>query len=123
VQFPQFDLTCDAKPDTDPSLPNFGCPAGNVGGNGSNQWYHLAGMSSFVFCDATDSNCADAGLDHGAYVNGNNTATCEYGHETSGNGGTSCLAGRFTVISYKGEVTSAPPPNPATANVSVQLIR
>ena len=55
-------------------------------------------------------------------MNGNNASTCEYGHESSGNGGTSCLAGKFEAISYEGEVSAAPPPNPAAANVGVQLI-
>ena len=118
VQFPQFDLTCDAKPDVDPSLPNFGCPTANVGGNGSNQWYHLAGMSTFFFCVAGDAECDAAGLAHGAYVNGNNKTICD-----TGNGGTSCLAGRFKVISTKGKVSAAPGPNSATANVGVQLIK
>jgi Flp pilus assembly protein TadG len=118
VQFPQFDLTCDATPDPDPSLPNYGCPSGHVGGNGSNQWYHLAGMSSFTFCSGTDTDCSGGGYLHGAYVNGNNKSVCD-----TGNGATSCLVGKFEAISYEGEVSAAPPPNPASANVGVQLIR
>jgi Flp pilus assembly protein TadG len=115
VNFPQFDNTCDAAP-TGPGVND--CPSGHVGGNGSNQWYHLAGMSGFRFCIAGDAACDAAGLAHGAYVNGNNTNPCD-----TGNGGTACLAGRFTVIVYEGEVSAAPPPNPGTAAVGVQLIK
>jgi Flp pilus assembly protein TadG len=115
VQFPQFDNTCDATP-TGPGIND--CPAGHVGGHGSNQWYHLAAMSGFTFCVAGDPDCDAAGLAHGAYINGNNKAVCD-----TGNGGTSCLAGRFTVIVYEGEVSAAPPPNPSTASVGVQLIK
>jgi hypothetical protein len=53
----------------------------------------------------------------GAYISGSN-AICD-----TGNGGTSCIAGRFVSVSYKGKVQAAPGPNPATASVSVQLIR
>lgn len=116
VQFPQFDNTCDATP-TGPGVDD--CPAGHVGGNGQNQWYHLAGMGSFFFCTSTDSECAGQGLDHGAYVNGNNSSDCEVG----GNGATSCLAGRFTVILYEGHVDPAPGPVQGAATVGVQLIK
>ena len=111
VQFPQFDSTCDV----DPTIS--GCPDDHVGGNGSNQWYHLAGMSTFQFCDDSIPACVAAGFTQGAYITGHNPI-CD-----TGNGGTSCIAGRFVKISYKGKVQAAPGPNPATASVSVQLIR
>ena len=115
VQFPQFDLTCDAQP-TGPL--NTDCPAGHVGGNGQQQWYHLAGMGSFFMCAASDTDCHTKGYDYGAYVNGSNKPICD-----TGNGATACLVGRFTVISYKGSVSAAPGPNPGAATVTVQLIR
>jgi hypothetical protein len=114
VQFPQFDGTCDAAP-TGPGLAD--CPAGHVGGNGSNQWYHIAGMSAFEFCSATTAGCSGKGYDHGAYVNGSNPIC------NTGNGATSCLAGRFKSISYKGSVTAAPGPNTSSSNLTVTLIR
>lgn len=128
VFIPQFDLTCDTQPDSDPSLPNYGCPAANVGGNGSNQWYHLAAMTAFQLCTDTDdpsttkddafvSACVAAGLDQGAYINGSNSVPCD-----TGNGGTSCLAGRFVDVMWTGEVTAAPGPNPDNQLVGVQLI-
>ena len=111
VQFPQFDSTCDV----DPTLS--GCPDDHVGGHGSQQWYHLAGMSTFQFCSDDFPDCVAAGFTQGAYINGFNDI-CD-----TGNGGTSCITGRFLDISYKGKVQAAPGPNPATASVSVQLIR
>lgn len=111
VQFPQFNSTCDVDPTVS------GCPEDHVGGHGSQQWYHLAGMSTFQFCDDSIPDCAAAGFTKGAYITGSNPI-CD-----TGNGGTSCLVGRFLVISYKGKVQAAPGPNPATASVSVQLIR
>ena len=120
VSFPQFDGTCDAAP-TGPGLTD--CPPGHIGGNGSNQWYHVAQMATFVFCGPSggtnDADCANHGptINDGAYINGNNKNICD-----TGNGATSCLAGKFTVLSESGEVSAAPPPNPGTASVGVQLI-
>ena len=120
VSFPQFDNTCDAQP-TGPGVND--CPAGHLGGNGSNQWYHVAQMATFTFCGpagvTNDSDCQNhsPALVHGAFVNGTNTI-CD-----TGNGATSCLAGKFTILSLSGEVSAAPPPNPGTADVGVQLIR
>jgi hypothetical protein len=111
VQFPQFDSTCDVDPTVS------GCPEDHVGGEGQNQWYHLAGMSTFQFCDDAIPECVAAGFTQGAYITGQNPI-CD-----TGNGGTSCIAGQFLNISYKGKVQAAPGPNPATASVSVQLIR
>lgn len=122
VQFPQFDATCDAQP-SGPGIND--CPAGHVGGNGSNQWYHLAGMSTFQFCtdDGSMPECTTAGgspknFTQGAYVNGNNSSVCD-----TGNGATSCLTGKFKVILYEGFVEAAPGPNGGSSTVSVQLIR
>ncbi len=100
--FPQFDATCDDQP-SGPGIND--CPVGHVGGHGSQQWYHLAGMSTFQFCtdDGSMPECTTAGgapknFTQGAYVNGNNRAICD-----TGNGATSCLAGKFIVISYEGQ--------------------
>ena len=75
VLFPMFDLTCAEDPiiaDTEVP-PDFGC--GDIGGNGSNQWYRFPQFAAFE-------------LEH-AYVNGNNSI-CD-----TGNGATSCLIGKF----------------------------
>ncbi|HET6732746.1 pilus assembly protein TadG-related protein [Mycobacterium sp.] len=115
VSIPMFDATCDEQP-TGPFTTD--CPIGHLGGNGSNQWYHLASMAGFRFCSSAIAECAALGLDHGAYINGSNKIPCD-----TGNGGTSCLAGRFEVISDKGEVSEAPPPTGTPGSVTIQLIR
>jgi Flp pilus assembly protein TadG len=130
VMIPHFDITCDTQPDNDPDLPNFGCPTDHVGGNGSNQWYHLAGMSAFKLCTDTPDDpdpsgesaafanaCIAAGLEQGAYVSGSNQDPCD-----TGNGGTSCLAGAFVDIVYEGDVAASPGVNVGTSTVSIQLI-
>ena len=115
VNFPLFDLTCDATP-TGPGIND--CPAGHVGGNGSNQWYHIAAMGSFQFCSNTYADCAAKGYAHGAYVNGSNGVPCD-----TGNGATSCLIGRYTVISTEGKVVAAGGPVTNGASLTVQLIK
>ena len=125
VSFPMFDATCDAQP-TGPL--NTDCPAGHLGGNGSNQWYHIGAMATFTFCSSSNSECVAASAPHGAYVNGSNSVPCN-----TGNGATSCLAGHFVKTEPSGEVTAAPPPNcdptapgydpkKCLSSVSVQLI-
>ncbi len=125
VQFPNFDATCDAEPT---GVTKDDCPAGHLGGNGSNQWYHIGAMATFRFCSASDADCAGSGVLHGAYVNGSNKVPCD-----TGNGATSCIAGKFIRQDTSGEVTAAPPPHCDTSaadfdpaaclsNVSVQLI-
>jgi Flp pilus assembly protein TadG len=113
VLIPQFDVTCDDTP-SGPGVED--CPAGHVGGNGSQQWYHLAGMSAFELCASTTPECAANGWMHGSYVQGS-SPQCD-----TGNGGTSCLAGRFIDLSYEGEVQANPGANAGTAVVGIQLI-
>jgi len=115
VSFPQFDNTCDATP-TGPGVND--CPVGHVGGNGQNQWYHIAAMGALKFCGNTDADCAAAGYAHGAYVNGNNQTPCD-----TGNGATACLIGKFVTISTEGKVVAAGGPIPQGASLTVQLIK
>jgi Flp pilus assembly protein TadG len=121
VLIPQFDLTCDTEP-SGPGVTD--CPPANVGGHGMQQWYHLAGMSSFHLCtddgpDATfNQECIDAGFTTGSYVQGSHKTECD-----TGNGATSCLAGKFVVISYEGEVAAQPGVNSASSIPGIQLIR
>jgi hypothetical protein len=115
VMIPQFDITCS----TTPSGPGIdGCPDEYVGGTGTNQWYHMAGMSTLRLCSPTVAGCSAAGFTHGTYINGNNKNPCD-----TGNGSTACLAGKFEILSVEGEVAANPPPNLGTANVGVQLIK
>lgn len=112
VLFPMFDSTCDATP-SGPLVTD--CPTGHVGGNGSNQWYHLPQFTAFQFCGPAIPECAAAGLTQGAYISGSNPI-CD-----TGNGATSCLAGRFLNIITKGTVGPASGVNPGTNLIGVQL--
>ena len=93
VLVPQFDLTCNPGNGSSPNsnspavitAPNYGCPAGSLGGNGSNQWYRIPVFASFLLQQA--------------YVNGSNKAVCD-----TGNGATSCLVGTFVDFQTSGTV-------------------
>jgi hypothetical protein len=121
VLIPQFDATCSSSPDNSQisSAPNYGCPAGSLGGNGQNQWYRVASFAYFHLCDGGDADCLALGATQGAYINGNNSAICD-----SGNGATSCLVGRFVKILATGTV--GPGVGGGTSNnktIGVQLIK
>jgi hypothetical protein len=85
VLFPMFDLTCAEDPDFSQVkvAPDYGC--GDVGGNGSNQWYRFPQFAAFEL--------------ERAHVNGNNKAACD-----TGNGATSCLIGKFVDFVTSGTV-------------------
>jgi hypothetical protein len=125
---PQFDATCDAAP-TGPGL--IDCPVGSLGGTGSNQWYHLPQFAAFQLCGGTPNWCdgtyddgaggtiAGAVYAKGAYITGSDAATCD-----TGNGGTSCLAGRF--VRFLGGPYTVGPGSGAgteTSLIGVQLLR
>lgn len=127
VLIPQFDLTCNPGPNGTPdnseppivTAPNYGCPAGSLGGNGSNQWYRMPSFAYFQLCVGSDSVCQSEGAPHGAYVNGNNSAVCD-----TGNGATSCLVGRFVEILSTGTVgPGVGGGSTGTKAVGVQLIK
>jgi Flp pilus assembly protein TadG len=107
VLIPEFDLTCNPPNGTNPdssspavnTSPNYGCPAGSLGGNGQNQWYRFPSFASFQLCISTDPNCTGMGANYGAYINGNNHAVCD-----TGNGATSCLVGKFVDIIRSGTI-------------------
>jgi hypothetical protein len=127
VLVPQFDLTCNpgpgASPDsTTPAIntdPNYGCPAGKLGGNGSNQWYRMPSFAHLQLCISSDPDCAAVGAAHGAYVNGNNSAVCD-----TGNGATSCLVGKFESIVSTGTIGAGTGGGTGNSKaVGVQLIK
>jgi Putative Flp pilus-assembly TadE/G-like len=128
VLIPQFDLTCNtgnnaAPPDsTSPAIktaPNYGCPAGDLGGNGQNQWYRLPSFAHFQLCISTDAACVAVGASFGAYTNGNNSSVCD-----TGNGATSCLVGRFVRIESSGTIGPGVGGGSSnTKSIGVQLIR
>jgi hypothetical protein len=118
VQIPQFDLTCD----TEPGGPlTSDCPTSHVGGHGSNQWYHLPQFAAFQLCSNTIPECmsnpSGKTFSQGAYINGNNKATCD-----TGNGATSCLVGRFVTFITKGTVGPGNGASTGTNLIGVQLI-
>lgn len=123
VLAPQFDLTCNpgtgAVPDSsDPAVitaPNYGCPAGDLGGNGSNQWYRMPSFAFLELCGPTVAGCG--GL-HAAYIAGNNSAICD-----TGNGATSCIVARFKHIMATGTVGAGVGSGTGNKAVGVQLIK
>ena len=107
VLVPQFDLTCNpgpgASPDsTSPAVKtpsDYGCPPGDLGGNGANQWYRMPSFAHFKLCISTDPDCQAANAQFGAYLSGNNASECD-----TGNGATSCLVGKFVSIVNTGTI-------------------
>jgi hypothetical protein len=123
VLVPQFDLTCNpghnGEPDSnEPAVvtaPNYGCPAGDLGGNGSNQWYR---MPSFAFLQLCTPSMAGCGGLEAAYISGNNSATCD-----TGNGATSCLVAKFVHVMATGTVGAGVGSGTGNKAVGVQLIK
>jgi hypothetical protein len=106
VLIPFFDSTCNATPTNNQVS---GCPVGNVGGNGQNQWYHMSKFLAFQLDDPK-----------GAFVNGNNSAACGVVNAKE------CLKGAF--ITFITEGTVGAPCDPVTGcpigtAFSVQLIK
>jgi len=103
VQFPLFDSTCSEQPANDRLD---GCPPGSVGGNGTNQWYHISHFLSFQLS-----------YPKGAYVNGNNSVACSDANANE------CIKGAFVALLGEGGVTTCPPEGcPAGTSWTVQLI-
>ena len=105
VLLPFFDSTCNTEP-TNTLIS--GCPTANVGGTGTNQWYHITKFLSFQLA-----------APKGAFVNGNNTAECGVTNAKE------CLKGAFITFITEGTVTGPCPPGgcPVGTTFSVQLIK
>lgn len=123
VLAPQFDLTCNppngGTPDSSQpavvTAPNYGCPAGALGGNGSNTWYRFPSFAFIELCGPLVPGCD--GL-HAAYIAGNNSAVCD-----TGNGGTACLVLKFKHIMATGTVGAGVGSGTGNKAVGVQLIK
>lgn len=123
VLAPQFDLTCNPSNSVTPSslqpaivtAPNYGCPAGDLGGNGQNQWYR---MPSFAFLELCGPAVAGCGGLHAAYMSGNDSAICD-----TGNGATSCLVAKFVNIMGTGTVGAGVGSGTGSKAIGVQLIK
>jgi len=123
VLVPEFDLTCnpnngDTPDSSQPAIvtaPNYGCPAGKLGGNGTNQWYRMPSFAFFQLCSPTLAGCNGW---HAAYIQGNNSAVCD-----TGSGATSCLVGRFLHIMATGTVGAGVGSGTGSKAIGVQLIK
>jgi hypothetical protein len=123
VLVPQFDLTCNpnngSAPDsTVPAVataPNYGCPAGYLGGNGTNQWYRMPSFAFFELCGPLVVGCNNL---HAAYIQGNNVAECD-----TGSGATSCIVGRFVHLMASGTVGAGVGSGTGSKAIGVQLIK
>jgi hypothetical protein len=96
-----FDSTCDVQP---AGVDKGDCPAGNVGGTGSNQYYHVPALSALRL-----------DFPKAAYISGSNPQ-CD-----TGNGATSCIMGTFVNFVTQGVVAAGG--TTITGSVGVQLIR
>ena len=126
VLIPQFDLTCSPKngvtPDsTLPAIntgPDFGCPAGYLGGTGTKQFYRMPSFAHFQLCIAGDAGCDALGAQYGAYLNGKNDIC------NTGNGATSCLIGKFVSIESTGTIGPGVGGGTGTSKaIGIQLIK
>jgi putative Flp pilus-assembly TadE/G-like protein len=123
VLAPQFDLTCNPASNGDPdssvpaviTAPDYGCPAGDLGASGTNQWYR---MPSFAFLELCGPAVAGCGGLHAAYIGGSNAAECD-----TGNGATSCLVGKYKHIMATGTVGAGVGSGTGNKAVGVQLIK
>lgn len=124
VLAPQFDLTCapgGSQPEPDSSLPavvtapNYGCPAGALGGAGANTWYRFPSFAFLELCGPGVPGCN--GL-RAAYLQGNNTAICD-----TGNGATACLVAKFKHVMGTGTVGAGVGSGTGNKAVGVQLIK
>jgi hypothetical protein len=105
VQVPMFDSTCNTTP-TDNSLS--GCPAGSVGGNGTNQWYHIKKFLAFELASPK-----------GAFINGSYLHT-----DCASVNSDSCIKGAFVDFITEGTVTGPCPGTcPEGTEFAVQLIK
>ncbi len=123
VLAPQFDLTCNPGPGDQPdssspaviTAPDYGCPPGALGANGTNQWYRMPSFAFLELCGPTVSGCG--GL-QAAYIGGNNSAICD-----TGNGATSCLVAKYKHVMATGTVGAGVGSGTGNKAVGVQLIK
>src|SRR5262249_31722552 len=117
------DLTCNPShngtPDsTSPAVitaPDYGCPSGDLGGNGSNQWYR---MPSFAFLELCGPAVAGCGGLHGAYLSGRHGPLCD-----TGSGATAGLVAKSVNIMATGTVGAGVGSGTGNKAIGVQLIK
>ncbi len=130
VLVPEFDLTCSPSHGQTPdstvpvinTAPNYGCPAGDLYGQGATQWYRIPSFTHFRLCSASITRCHSAGYDHGIYLAGSNPIC----NGAGGNGATACLIGTFESIIRTGTIGAAPQGGWNTSNskaIGIQIIK
>lgn len=121
---PQFDLTCHpsgSQPDPDSSLPavitppDYGCPAGALGGGGVQIWYRFPSFAFLELCGPSVDGCNGR---HAAYLQGNNRPVCD-----TGNGATACLVVKYKHVMGTGTVGAGVGSGTGNKAVGVQLIK
>lgn len=123
VLAPQFDLTCNPAHNGDPdssvpaviTAPDYGCPAGDLGASGTNQWYRMPSFAFLELCGPAVAGCD--GL-HAAYIGGSSGGICD-----TGNGATSCLVAKYKHIMATGTVGAGVGSGTGNKAVGVQLIK
>jgi hypothetical protein len=124
VLAPQFDLTCHpsgSQPEPDSSLPavvtdpDYGCPAGALGGGGASIWYRFPSFAFLELCGPGVPGCNGR---HAAYLQGNNSGICD-----TGNGATACLVAKFKHVMGTGTVGAGVGSGTGNKAVGVQLIK
>lgn len=123
VLAPQFDLTCGPPNGVDPdssqpaivTAPNYGCPPGDLGAGGTQQWYRMPSFAFLELCGPTVAGCN--GLE-AAYISGSNSAICD-----TGNGATSCIVAKFKHIMGSGTVGAGVGSGTGDKAIGVQLIK
>jgi hypothetical protein len=75
-------------------------------------------MPSFAFFQLCSPSTAGCGGAYGAYISGNDSATCD-----TGNGATSCLVGKFVDILATGTVGAGVGSGTGNKAIGVQLIK
>jgi hypothetical protein len=105
VMFPMFDSTCASTPANDELD---GCPPGDVGGNGTNQWYHIPFFLAFQFASPK-----------GAFTNGDYSVICSEANAKE------CIKGAFVALVGEGNVGGPCPVEgcPTGTSWAVQLVR
>ena len=130
VLVPQFDLTCSPGHNETPNssqppintAPDYGCPTGDLYGQGATQWYRIPAFTHFRLCTSTSSACMAIGAEHGVYLSGSN-GICNL---AGGNGATACLIGTFESIIRTGAIGATPSGGWSTTNskaVGIQIIK
>lgn len=133
VLVPEFDLTCSPKHNETPdgtqvsTAPYYGCPAGDLGGQGTSQWYRIPSFAHLRLCSSSRAVCqqffaanSNNTAIHGAYISGTNSICGVSSDQNS----TSCLVGTFESVIRTGTIGAGIGGNRGSSvAIGVQLIK